>query len=78
MALQSIAGVANHLLELAVGGVFALQVWMVKALVDVRSDTRVTRTTLFGETGQNGINGAVRDQGRDLGDLRERVAKLEP
>jgi hypothetical protein len=78
MALQSVAGIGSHLLELAVGGVFALQVWVVKALIDVRSDTRVTRTTMFGETGNNGLNGMVREHERDLRDLDRRVTKIEP
>ena len=66
MALQSAALLSGHLIELAVGGVFSLQVWMVRALVEVRSDTRATRQTLFGETGDNWINGTVKEHAAEL------------
>jgi hypothetical protein len=78
MALQSAADFGDHIVKIALGGVFTLQVWMVRALIDVRSDTRVTRTTLFGETGNNGINGTVRKHDDEIRGLEVRVARLEP
>lgn len=77
MALQATAAVSGHLLELAVTGVFGLQVWMVKALIDVRSDTRATRQTIFGENGDNGINGTVKAHELELRDHDRRITRLD-
>lgn len=77
MALQSAAFLNGHLIELAVGGVFSLQVWMVTALIDVRSDTRATRQTLFGETGDNGINGTVKEHTVELREHDRRLTRLD-
>lgn len=77
MALQSAAFLSGHLIELAVSGVFSLQVWMVRALVEVRSDTRATRQTLFGETGENGINGTVKYHTLKLEEHAERITRSE-
>lgn len=67
----------DHILELAIGGVFSLQVWMVRALTDVRADTRATRQTLFGETGDNGINGTVKQHEAQLRDHERRILRGE-
>ena len=50
---------------------------MVRALVEVRSDTRATRQTLFGETGDNGINGTVKQHASKLDDHAERITRSE-
>jgi hypothetical protein len=77
MALQSFATVSGYIVEHAIYGVFALQAWMVKALIDVRGDTRATRQTLFGETGENGINGTVKQHAVDLKDHEKRITHSE-
>lgn len=75
MALQSAAFVSGHLVELAVTGVFSLQVWMVRELVGIRADTRATRQTLFGETGDNGINGTVKEHAAELREHDRRITR---
>jgi hypothetical protein len=77
MALQSTALVSGHLVELAVGGVFSLQLWMVRELIAIRADTRATRQTLFGETGDNGINGTVKEHAVELRDHDRRLTRLD-
>jgi hypothetical protein len=74
---MSAAFLSEHLLELAVTGVFSLQVWMVRALIEVRADTRASRQTLFGETGTNGINGTVKEHTTELRDTDRRLTRLE-
>lgn len=76
MALQSATAISGHLVELAIGGVFSLQVWMVRALIDVRANTRASRQTLFGETGTNGINGKVNAHENRLWDHERKLTRL--
>jgi hypothetical protein len=50
---------------------------MVKALIDVRSDTSATRQTIFGEQGDNGLNGDVKRHELDLRDHERRLTRLD-
>jgi hypothetical protein len=80
MALQSVtavAAVSSHLTELAITGVFTLQVWMVRALIEVRANTSASKQTLFGETGDNGINGTVKAHSIELRDHDRRLTRSE-
>jgi hypothetical protein len=77
MALQSVAAVSGHLTELAITGVFTLQVWMVRALIEVRANTSASKQTLFGETGDNGINGTVKQHATELRDHDRRITRAE-
>ena len=77
MALQSTALVSGHLVELAVGGVFSLQIWIFRELIAIRADTRATRQTLFGETGDNGINGTVKEHTIELRDHERRITRID-
>jgi hypothetical protein len=70
--------ISSHVIEFAVGGVLSLQLWMVRAMAEVRGNSRATRQTLFGETGDNGLNGTVKDHTHELKDLERRVTRLEP
>jgi hypothetical protein len=70
--------VSGHVIEFAVGGILSLQLWSVRAIAEVRAKSRANHQTMFGETGDNGINGTVKDHSRKLDDLLVRVARLEP
>jgi hypothetical protein len=75
-SLASILG--GHVIEWALGIVLSINLWMAKAMVEVRGNSRATQQTLFGENGDNGINGKVKDHARELKDLDRRVTRLEP
>jgi hypothetical protein len=51
--------------------------WLVAAVHNLTSEVRAFRVTLFGETGQNGLNSRVKDLEFALDEQHDRITELQ-
>lgn len=81
IASSSADPLGGHLVQAAVILILALQGWCVRAVLAATSELTKMRQTLFGETGDNGINGTQKKHADCLTDhehtLAEHTAYIE-
>jgi hypothetical protein len=65
--IQAVSGtVTSHVTEIGIAALLGVNIWQLKATLNFRDEARTLRQWAFGEKGDNGANGSIKQ-------LRERT-----